>query len=198
LVLERGSGFGMSMLLSGDMLFSYAEVYLNAVKRLASMENREYREGDWNIFAMPLLFLFRHYLELGLKACICMKKEEEILKMMSHSNTSQEELSKAKKVMDEKLKCTHDLSKLLKNMKKCFPERDYLFSKSVQDFLNQLSNYDRKSEVFRYPFDTKGNMILPEQPIMQMDKVKNMIKEVSCELNSIAVQLIEDLNLLRV
>jgi len=44
--LERGDGFGMSMVLSGDMLFLYAEVYLNAVKRLASMENREYREGD--------------------------------------------------------------------------------------------------------------------------------------------------------
>jgi len=127
-----------------------------------------------------------------------MKKEEEILKTMSHSNTSQEELSKVKKVMDEKLNCTHSLSKLLKNMKKCFLERDYLFSKSVQDFLNQLSNYDRKSEVFRYPFDAKGNMILPEQPMMQIDEIKNMIKEVSSELNAIALQLIEDLNLLRV
>jgi len=36
----------MSIILSGGMLFSYAEVYLDAVKRLASMENREYREGD--------------------------------------------------------------------------------------------------------------------------------------------------------
>lgn len=197
MVLERGDGFGMSMVLSGDMLFSYAEVYLNAVKLLASMENREYREGDWNIFAMPLLFLFRHYLELAMKACICMKKEEEILKTLSHSNTSQEELSKVKKVMDEKLKCTHDLSKLLDDMKKCFSNRDCSFSGSVQEFLNRLSNYDKKSEVFRYPFDRKGNLLLPE-PIMPMGEIKKMIKETSCELNSIAVQLIEDLNLIRV
>lgn len=184
------------MVLSGDMLFSYAETYLNAANRLASMENREYREGDWNIFAMPLLFLFRHYLELGLKACICMKKEEEILKTLLHSNTSQEELSKAKKVMDEKLKCTHDLSKLIEDMKKYFSNRECFFSKNVQDYLNRLSNYDKKSEVFRYPFDTKGNLLLPE-PIMPMNEIKKMIKETSYELNSIAVQLIENLNLLR-
>jgi hypothetical protein len=35
----------VSMVLSGGMLFSYAEVYLNAVNRLVSMENREYRKG---------------------------------------------------------------------------------------------------------------------------------------------------------
>ncbi|MBU4362433.1 hypothetical protein KJ813_07225 [bacterium] len=184
------------MVLSGDMLFSYAETYLNAAKRLASMENREYCEGDWNIFAMPLLFLFRHYLELGLKPCICMKKEEEILKTLSHSNTSQEELSKVKKVMDEKLKCTHDLSKLLGNMKKCFSNRDCSFSENVQDYLNCLSNYDKKSDVFRYPFDTKGNLLLLE-PIMPMDEIKKMIKKTSRELNLIAVQLIENLNFLR-
>jgi len=194
--LEKGCEDSMSMVLSGDMLFSYAETYLNAANRLASMENREYREGDWNIFAMPLLFLFRHYLELGLKACICMKKEEEILKTLLHSNTSQEELSKAKKVMDEKLKCTHDLSKLIEDMKKYFSNRECFFSKNVQDYLNRLSNYDKKSEVFRYPFDTKGNLLLPE-PIMPMNEIKKMIKETSYELNSIAVQLIENLNLLR-
>ena len=186
----------MSMVLSGDILFSYAETYLNAAKRLASMENKEYREGDWNIFAMPLLFLFRHYLELGLKACICMKKEEEILKTLLHSSNSQEELSKVKKVMDKKLKCTHDLSKLLDNMKKCFSNKDCSFSESMQNYLNRLSNYDKKSEIFRYPFDTKGKLLLPE-PIMQMDEIKKMIKEPSRELNSIAVQLIENLNLLR-
>lgn len=194
--MEKGCEDSMSMVLSGDMLFSYAETYLNAANRLASMENREYREGDWNIFAMPLLFLFRHYLELGLKACICMKKEEEILKTLLHSNTSQEELSKAKKVMDEKLKCTHDLSKLIEDMKKYFSNRECFFSKNVQDYLNRLSNYDKKSEVFRYPFDTKGNLLLPE-PIMPMNEIKKMIKETSYELNSIAVQLIENLNLLR-
>lgn len=187
----------MSMVLSGNMLFSYAETYLNAANCLASMENREYREGDWNIFAMPLLFLFRHYLELGLKACICMKKEEEILKTLSYSNTSQEELSKVKKVIDEKLKCTHDLSKLVGDIKKCFPDKKSFLSERVQDHLNRLSDYDKKSDVFRYPFDTKGDWLLPDQPIMPLGEIKKMIKETSRELNLIAVQLIEDLNLLR-
>jgi len=178
------------------MWFSYAEAYLNAANRLASMENREYRKGDWNIFAMPLLFLFRHYLELGLKACICMKKEIEILKAVSRSDTSREELLRAQEMMDEKLKCTHDLSKLAEDMKKCFSNRDFSFSESVQVYLNRLSDYDKKSDVFRYPFDTKGKLLLPE-PIMQMDEIKKMIKETSRELNSIATQLIENLNLLR-
>jgi len=98
--------------------------------------------------------------------------------------------------MDKKLKCTHDLSKLLDNMKKCFSNKDCSFSESMQNYLNRLSNYDKKSEIFRYPFDTKGKLLLPE-PIMQMDEIKKMIKETSRELNSIAVQLIENLNLLR-
>jgi hypothetical protein len=55
-----------------------------------------------------------------------------------------------------------------------------------------LSNYDKKSEAFRYPFDTKGDLSLPE-PIMSIDEIKKMIKETSCELNSIAIQLIEEL-----
>jgi len=180
------------MVLSGGMLFLYAEVYLDAVERLASMENREYRKGDWNIFAMPLLFLFRHYLELGLKACICMKKEKEILKAVSQSDTSREELLRAREIFCEKLKCTHDLLELVEDMKKCFSDREGSFSVSVQDYLNRLSSYDKKSEAFKYPFDTKGNLSLPE-PIMSIDEIKKMIKETSCELNSMAIQLIEDL-----
>ena len=186
----------MSVVLFGVTLFSYAEVYLDAVECLASMENREYREGDWNIFAMPLLFLFRHYLELGLKACIYMKKEIEIYKAVSQPDTSREELLRAQETIGEKLKCTHDLSKLVGDMKKCFPDRNGFFSESVQDYLNHLSDYDKKSDVFRYPFDTKGDWLLPDQPIMPMGEIKKMIKETSRELNSMAVQLIEKLNLL--
>lgn len=186
----------MSVVLSGGMLFSYSEAYLNAAKRLASMENREYREGDWNIFTIPLLFLFRHYVELVLKACICMKKELEILKAVSQSNASQEEVLRARDAMGEKLRCTHDLSKLVGDMKKCFSEREELFSKSVQDYLNRLSNCDKKSDVFRYPFDTKGDWLLPDQPMMPIGEIRKMIKETSRELNSRAVQLMENLNLL--
>ncbi len=187
----------MSVVFSGVTLFSYAEVYLDAAKRLASMENREYREGDWNIFAMPLLFLFRHYLELGLKACIYMKKEIEIYKAVSQPDTSREKLLRAQETMGEKLKYMHELSKLVGDIKKYFPEREDFFSESVQDYLKHLSNYDKKSDVFRYPFDTKGNWLLPDQPIMPMGEIKKMILETSRELNSIAVQLIENLNLLR-
>jgi len=182
----------VSMVLSGGMLFSYAEAYLNAAKRLASMENREYRKGDWNIFAMPLLFLFRHYLELGLKACICMKKEIEILKAASRSYTSRERRLRVREMLYEKPKFTHDLPMLLNDMKKCFSNREYYFSENVQNYLTRLSKYDKKSEAFKYPFDTKGNLSLPE-PIMSIDEIKKMIKETSCELNSIATQLIEDL-----
>jgi len=157
------------------------------------MENREYLKGDWNIFAMPLLFLFRHYLELGLKACIYMKKEIEILKARSRPDTSREELLR---MMSEKPKLTHDLSKLLDNVKRCFFNRDCFFSENVQVYLNRLSDYDKKSEAFRYPFDTTGNLSLPE-PIMPIAEIKKMNEETSRELNSIATQLIEDLDPLR-
>ena len=121
-----------------------------------------------------------------------MKKEKEILKAVSRSDTSREELLRAREMVYEKLKGTHDLLKLVEDMKKCFSDREGSFSVSVQDYLNRFSSYDKKSEVFRYPFDMKGNFSLPE-PIMSIDEIKKMIKETSCELNSIAIQLIEDL-----
>ncbi len=184
----------MSVILSGLTLFSYAEVYLDAAERLASVETKEYREGDWNIFSMPLLFLFRHYLELGLKACIYMKKEIEVYKVVSQPDTSQEELLRAQETMGEKLKCTHDLSEIVGDLKKCFSDRRGLFSESVQNYLKHLSNYDKKSDVFRYPFDTKGDWLLPDQPIIPMSEIKKMIKETSREINSIAKELIENLH----
>jgi len=187
----------MSVILSGNMLFTYAEAYLDAAKRLASMENNEYRKGDWNTFAMPILFLFRHYLELGLKACICMKKEIEIINAISQPSSSREKLLRARETMSEKLKCTHDLSKLVGDMKKCFPDREESFLESVQADLNRLFNYDKKSDMFRYPFDMKGNWFLADQRIMPMSEIKKMIQKTSCEVNSIAVQLIENLHLLR-
>lgn len=185
------------MLIDGDMLFAYAEFYLQATNQLASLENREYRKGDWNMFCMPLLFNFRHYLELGLKSCIFMKKEEMILETLSRENTSKEDIYKTEKIMDEKIKSTHDISKLLKSLKKYFPNEDNIFSENVKYFINLISNYDKKSDVFRYPFDTKGKSIIPEQPILQVSEIKAMIKKVSKELNAIAFQLIEDRNVAR-
>ena len=80
------------MLINGDMIFAYAEFYLQATNQLASLETRKYRKGDWNIFCMPLLFNSRHYLELGLKACIFMKKEEMVLESLSRASASKEDI----------------------------------------------------------------------------------------------------------
>ena len=185
------------MLINGDMIFAYAEYYLQATNQLASLKNREYRKGDWNIFCMPLLFNFRHYLELGLKSCIFMKKEEMILETLSRANASKEDIYKTEKIMDEKIKCTHDISKLLKSLEKYFPNEDNIFSENVKYFINSISDYDKKSDVFRYPFNTKGKCIIPEKPILQVGEIKAMIKKASKELNAIASQLIGDLNVAR-
>lgn len=185
------------MLIDGDMVFAYAEFYLQATNQLASLETRKYRKGDWNMFCMPLLFNFRHYLELGLKACIFMKKEIIVLETLSQANVLKENIYKTENMMGEKIKCTHDLSKLLKDLEKYFPNRVNLFSENVKNLINLISDYDKKSDVFRYPFDTKGKYIIPEQPILQVDEIKKMIMIVSKELNSISFQLIEDLNVTR-
>ncbi|MBU2103114.1 MAG: hypothetical protein KKF80_06930, partial [Candidatus Omnitrophica bacterium] len=84
----------------------------------------------------------------------------------------------------------------IKDMKGYFPGNEGFFSERVQSYLNRLSKYDKKSDVFRYPFGTKGNWLLSGQPIMPMEEIKKMVREISHELNSIAVQLIENLNLL--
>ena len=103
-----------------------AHVYLDAVNALLKwlQETRPFHH-DYQI--LPVLFLFRHYIELQLKGLIL---------HAGGAIPSKE----------------HDLLKLLKILEPFDQECLH----TTPGIIRQLSSLDRKSVVFRYPIDTKG------------------------------------------
>jgi len=105
----------------------YAEVYLDAIKELLSwLKDRQLGYHDYQI--LPLLFLFRHYLELQLKGLIVQTGAK-----FRHKD--------------------HNLRELLNIIK---PHDDKRYLTKSPKLISQLSVLDEKSDVFRYPEDTKG------------------------------------------
>lgn len=103
-----------------------------------------------DIISLPLLFLLRHSIELGLKANIC---EFEELK----SN-------------NKKIKITHNLESLFKTFKieldniitentisKDILDQIESYNRSLENLINQIHFLDKGSYSFRYPVDKDGN-----------------------------------------
>jgi HEPN domain-containing protein len=105
----------------------YAEVYRDAVRVLLSWIKKN--QGGYHDYQiLPLLFLFRHYLELQLKGMI-----------LQRGGTFRPK--------------EHSLSQLLKLIK-LYDTNGYLVESPL--IIRQLSALDERSDVFRYPEDTKG------------------------------------------
>ena len=119
----------------------YAQSYKDAGDRLV-----EYTQTDKtsiNFLVFPILFLYRHYLELALKQII---------------------LAATKYIEKEQgdIFTNHDLSKLWKRTKDLISEikmdiqcDDII---AVENQILQFYQLDASSQTFRYPIDIKGNI----------------------------------------
>jgi len=153
----------------------YADGYLEAAKRLIEPLSKGEKYND--MVALPIFFLFRHYVELTLKACIIAK-------------------TKSKKIMKglniPKLKYIHNLNELLSKLKNLFSPEEEFLSKSIQGRIRLLGDFDRESQTFRYPFDKNGNCLINDQMMIGMENTKKMIKEISFGLDGLLSKLIEE------
>lgn len=130
--------------------FGYAEQYMLAADKLIqTIDHPLIREG----YVLPIIFLYRHYVELQLKGLILLSNEQ------SGNPLPLEKLMKELK--------THNLDKLWKITKPIL-ERTFKRHESksmlaemepAEEYINEFKAVDAISESFRYPFDKGGNPI---------------------------------------
>lgn len=136
------------------MLIGYEEAANHLVD--IALENRHRREA----LIFPILFLYRHYIELQLKYFIS---------TYGHHAGIQSEWK------------THNLTILWRRFKGIFVEfggeiqdPDYAY-KTVENIVAQFAKVDPGSFSYRYPRDTKGNPVPIDQNNLDLETLKDVM-----------------------
>jgi len=139
----------------------YAEAYHTVAKEaVAVLQNYQdagtHKAPIDDFRAYPVVFLYRHSLELHMKAVILIAAP--MLKMKNVAEIDR-----------EKLLNTHSLDSLRQKLEQVFAAYEWEWDfgtqhfRTLEDFRNiisELHEVDKGSYVFRYPLDTKGNASL--------------------------------------
>lgn len=136
---------------------AYHKVASEAVTALKNYQDAGFHKVPLDDFrAYPIVFLYRHSLELYMKAVILTAAPMLMIK----SNTE---------IDREKLLNTHSLDSLRQQLEQVFAAYEWEWDlgtehfKKLTDFRNiisELHEVDTRSFVFRYPLDTKGKASL--------------------------------------
>lgn len=132
--------------LGSDSFHIYATGYRRAAECLAESLLKRHRFSDYEAF--PVVFLYRHALELDLKHCICQAAKFASLRGIEGALPG--------------LQKTHDLAKLATvagGVLRMVWAKDGLLSDLLPELLRtcgELSDIDRTSMSFRYPSDNEG------------------------------------------
>lgn len=139
----------------------YAEAYhivaKEALSALKELETAGFHKAPIDDFrAYPIVFLYRHSLELYMKAVIITGMPMLLMKTNTQINR-------------DKLLNTHNIDLLRQYVEQIFAAYEWEWDlgtkhfKTLQDFRNiiyELHNVDVKSSTFRYPLDNKGEAAL--------------------------------------
>ena len=111
---------------------------------------------------LPIVFNFRHYVELKLKGLILMK--------------------------GEKVENTHDIYRLLKKLKEISETRQ--ISNETEAIIKKLQESDNRSDAYRYPCDVGGEKHFQEsneflKSVNNFEKFKNDVSIVMSDLSNI-------------
>jgi len=135
----------------------YSQGYKDAADRLV-----EYAQTDStsiNLIVFPILFLYRHYIELALKEIIL---------------TATQYLKKEHSTIN-----SHNLSQLWKETKKLISEADLNIPKddivAVENQISQFHELDKSSMTFRYPVDKQGNIFKNLSDYINIENVREIL-----------------------
>lgn len=164
-----------------DDVIAYARSYRAAANRLLQgEEKREFGQLDQD--ACPILFLFRHSLELYLKAVICRAA------LISVSET---ELAD----MLPRLWREHSLMRLLamaepilEALRRSFPALRFVCDDALR-VVNELDRIDPGSYVFRYPVTAKGGASLQHTMLVNIFVFSDQVDEALTYFSDICVML---------
>ena len=156
-----------------EALCMFAHAYYDAAElffqQIMKGLNKEDRYAEDRIF--PALFLFRHCVELYLKAmiiyCLEIKNPYTVFKSPN-----------LKDVFEE-----HRLGFLYKRLQEVWPNQTRKpLSTSAEKILNQLIQVDNKSAAFRYPFGAGFKAILPARFQANSADIWDKLEELGSEL----------------
>lgn len=164
----------------GGEIMPYIEGYLRAADILVQHVIELKRDQDFLVY--PIIFLYRHHIELILKSLL-----------LRTSYLSGQKLTKK----DQENLGSHKLIPLWQALK---PLIDSVSDKAgwerlektdlegVDDYIQQLSNLDPESFSFRYAKSKKGNPSLPKDlTLINLRHFSNMMKNLSAYLDHIDV-----------
>jgi hypothetical protein len=141
-------------LYSDSMSFdAYVDAYFQAAKRLSA----EASSGVMpNYIGLSILHLYRHFVELVLKACV-----DQLGILVGECDKSKEfrfkEVHSLASLLDD-LRERHEQAILcLKSLKLPSLESLKLPSKQAQDFITELVDFDDRSQKTRYPYRKGGS-----------------------------------------
>jgi len=150
---DKVNGYAYQGYKSTSSFYGYALAYKKAADKLVqSLENSPIGFND--SLALPIVFLYRHYLELLLKDLI--REGNRIL-----GNPPDPDLPK-----------THDINKLWQKLKPILIQGykphipNVLEMEAVEGCVAEFAAIDIDSQAFRYPIDKKGNS-LRNKPYLQ-------------------------------
>jgi hypothetical protein len=131
----------------------------------------------------PILFLYRHHLELELKGRI-----RYCLSCLSGLDDAE---------IADKLNRGHNLQGLWSTLKSCYPDYGREMPKASRAFetlLSELSKIDPDSQGARYPVDTKGNQTITNLRCLDLSAFGSAIRKMSHYLRCIHEGIAQDVD----
>lgn len=142
----------------------FAKSYRMAADKLA----QSMLENGFRVYEpLPILFLYRHSLELYLKSII--NQSKIIIEYDNYINKLNNELR-------DMPRNTHALEALFEAVKKIvhlvFSDvESRAFDSNCGEFISELLELDPKSENFRYPYDTKGKTTVTKEKHLSLEGI---------------------------
>ncbi len=134
----------------------YREAGSSLAARIAEVRGYADYEG------YPVLFLYRHALELYLKAIVY--RGAKLLRLISEENLDTDKLFR-----------NHSLTRLLPAIRAIFKQMQWSFDGSgleshddFESFIRTLDSMDPNAEAFRYPIKTDGQASLPHHFVVNV------------------------------
>lgn len=139
-LLGKGEPWIMNACLhfSNDMIGMYVEGYRRAAEQLIEQVERTHIEQDFLVY--PILFLYRHHIELRLK---------ELLELLYHLGSRSCPAPYGHNLLQFWFECKRDLEELVGDG----GEKEWF--RSVEHCIKQLATTDPDSDAFRYPTGRK-------------------------------------------
>jgi hypothetical protein len=154
-----------------DEWLAYALGYKEAADRLVEQFEAKRRHQDLLVY--PIVYLYRHYLEVAIKGLI--RQAQNLL-------GDRVEIPAKHTIADLWTTC----SALLERVS---PGDSLEEQRQIGRLLREFATVDPASTAFRYPVDTKGNQSLPGIRHIDLPHVRDVIAKIAVILDGAAAQM---------